>query len=120
MATIWCVAVGLSCWCVFPSTAAAPARHPPEVLFRESFDDAGLLKRGWYDGSTFTISGTQPYAGKGCIEYRWRTDTTTPVSSSGVRRLFAPTDTVYLRCYLRLSKGWGWTGRPYHPHLITS
>ncbi|MBI2297755.1 MAG: hypothetical protein HYU66_02170 [Armatimonadetes bacterium] len=25
---------------------------------------------------------------------------------------------VYLRFYQRLSPGWGWTGRNYHPHLI--
>ena len=38
--------------------------------------------------------------------------------SSGVRRLFEPTDKVYSRFYLKLSKGWGWTGREYHPHLM--
>ena len=32
--------------------------------------------------------------------------------------MFEATDTVYLRCYIKLSKGWGWTGKPYHPHLI--
>ena len=32
--------------------------------------------------------------------------------------MFEATDTVYLRCYLKLSKGWGWTGKPYHPHLF--
>jgi hypothetical protein len=25
---------------------------------------------------------------------------------------------VYVRFFLRLSKGWGWTGRSYHPHLM--
>ena len=35
-----------------------------------------------------------------------------------MRRLFDPTDTVYLRFYLRLSKGWKWSGRNYHPHLM--
>jgi hypothetical protein len=35
-----------------------------------------------------------------------------------MRRLFEPTETVYLRCHLRLSKGWRWTGRAYHPHLM--
>jgi hypothetical protein len=100
------------------ATAADQAEPSPAVLFRESFDDPRLLQRGWYDGSDFTISALQPYAGNGCIEYRWNADTTKPASSAGVRRLFAATDTVYLRCYLRLSKGWGWTGRAYHPHLM--
>ena len=87
-------------------------------MFSEGFDDANLLKRGWYDGDRFAISDTNPYAGKGCIEYHWKAGGTTPASSSGMRRLFEPTDTVYLRCYIKLSKGWGWTGRAYHPHLM--
>src|SRR5262249_17961361 len=54
----------------------------------------------------------------GCIAYHWEPDTTTPVGSSPLRRLFEPTDTVYVRFFIRLSKGWGWTGRSYHPHLM--
>ena len=98
--------------------AADPEKKLPPVLFSESFDDPRLLDREWYDGDRFAISGKHPFAGKGCIEYSWMTDTTKPGSSSGIRRLFEATDTVYLRCYIRLSKGWGWTGRPYHPHLM--
>ena len=36
----------------------------------------------------------------------------------GLRRLFEPTDTVYVRFFIKLSNGWGWTGRSYHPHLM--
>jgi hypothetical protein len=119
-----CAAVVLPCWLTLlpfaqtSVTAAAPADQSSAALFSESFDDPRLLQRGWYDGSSFTISDTQPYAGQGCIEYSWKADTTKPVSSSGIRRLFEAADTVYLRFYMRLSKGWGWTGHPYHPHLI--
>jgi hypothetical protein len=38
--------------------------------------------------------------------------------SATLRHLFEPTDRVYLRFQLRLSKDWGWSGRNYHPHLI--
>ena len=86
-------------------------------LFSEGFDDAALFQRGWYDGERFQISSVKPYAGIGCIEYDWKAKTSQP-SSSSVRHLFPPTDTVYVRFYLRLSKGWRWTGRDYHPHLI--
>jgi hypothetical protein len=122
--TTWCATLGLHGWFTFllfalPSaTAADPAEQSPAVLFREHFDDPHLLQRGWYDGSRFAIAATQPYAGAGCIEYSWKAGTTTPASSSGLRRLFAPTETVYLRFHLKLSQGWGWTGRPYHPHLM--
>ncbi len=123
IATIVCSA-GLShCRPVVPfavpsATAAEPAKKPPAALFREGFDDSRLLERGWYDGSKFTISEKAPVAGKGCVEYRWKAGTTTPASSSGIRHLFEPTDVVHLRFYIRLSKDWGWTGRPYHPHLM--
>jgi len=123
LATTLCATVGLFCFSVLPSarpsaTAAQLAEKRAGVLFSEGFDDSRLLKRGWYDGDKFAVSDKEPYAGPGCIEYRWKAGTTTPVSSSGIRRLFEPADAVYLRFYIRLSKGWGWTGRPYHPHLM--
>lgn len=123
-AITFCAALGLSCGFALlltdkPSvTAQTPADGARAVLFDEAFDDSRLQNRGWYDGEKFAISSTKPYAGKGCIEYYWKADTTNPESSSGIRHLFAPTDTVYLRCYIRLSKGWGWSGRDYHPHLM--
>ena len=97
--------------------AADAPENKPGILFSESFDNGDLLKRGWYDGDKFTISQKDAYAGKGCIEYRWEDKGTTPVSSSGIRHLFTPTSTVYVRYYLKLSAGWGWTNRDYHPHL---
>lgn len=100
------------------ANAADPANDPRGVLFHESFEDSRLLERGWYDGSRFTISDAQPHAGKGCIEYRWDAGSTSPASSTGMRRLFEASDTVYLRFAIRLSKNWGWSGRPYHPHMM--
>jgi hypothetical protein len=88
------------------------------VLFSESFEDSLLLRRGWYDGNRFLITEKDPYQGNGCIEYAWKAGSTTPSSSSGMRHLFEPTERIYLRFHLRLSKSWGWTGRPYHPHLM--
>jgi hypothetical protein len=97
---------------------AQPGEKPSGVLFNESFDDPALLQRGWYDGGKFTASENEPFAGKGCIEYRWEAGKTTPAGSSAIRHLFQPTDTVFVRFYVKLSKGWGWSGRPYHPHLV--
>jgi len=116
----WGAAMGL-CGCLaFLANAMVvnAGEASPPVLFRESFEDPRLLERGWYDGSKFTISRTRPFAGQGCIEYAWKTGGTTPANSSGIRHLIEATDTVALRCYLRLSKGWGWTDRGYHPHLM--
>ncbi len=84
-------------------------------LFHESFDDAAVDQRGWYDGKDVRIS---PDGKSGsCIEYEW-TDASGPVTGSSAKRhLFEPTDEIFIRYYLRLSKGWGWSGRNYHPHL---
>ena len=86
------------------------------ILFSESFEDADLAGRGWYDGTKFRIVGDAA-AGKGCIEYEWTDSQSGVKGSSPVRRLFEPTNEVSIRFYLKLSKGWGWTGRNYHPHL---
>lgn len=102
--------------CVWAS-ASEPNVSDPSVLFREGFDDDRLLQRGWYDDQRFKISA-EAYAGSGGIEYHWKSRTTSPDSSSGVRHLFEPTDTVYLRFFIKLSKEWRWTRRPYHPHLM--
>ena len=96
----------------------APAEPPgPGVLFSESFDDVNLSQRKWYDGDRFRIVGGA-WGGPGCIEYEWRQGDAQPVGSSGVRHLIEPTDEVWLRFHLKFSKGWGWTGRNYHPHLM--
>lgn len=124
LAPMVCATLGLlRCFPVAPyAQPAAKAAEPPgksgEALFGEGFEDARLLQRGWYDGNKFTISEKEPFAGKGCIKFRWKAGATTPASSSGIRHLFRPTDVVYLRFGIKLSKDWGWSGRPYHPHLM--
>jgi len=100
------------------AVAAQPMDKAAGSLFREGFDDARLLERGWYDGQRFTISGADAFAGGGCIAYHWKAGTTTPDGSSGLRRLFEPTETVHVRFSIKLSKNWSWTGRDYHPHLM--
>ncbi len=100
------------------TAAAEPTKPQGTSFFTESFEDARLLQRGWYDGDQFTIGAKDAYAGSGCIEFRWQDRGTTPANSVGMRRIFEPTETVHLRFHMRLSKGLGWTGRGYHPHLI--
>ena len=96
----------------------ANADEPAGLLFRESFDNANLLKREWYDCEKFAIDKTEPQAGAGSLPFHFPAKGTVPDDNRGARRLFEPSETIYLRFYLRLSKGFGWTGRNYHPHLI--
>ncbi len=116
-AAVCAVCVAAICCRAEPATAQPPAAEKLVPLFSESFDDSQLLKRGWYDGNRFSIAAGGR-AGKGCLLYHWKEKSSSPESSSGIRRLFEPTETVALRCYIKLSKGWGWTGRGYHPHLM--
>jgi hypothetical protein len=95
----------------------ADAQQPPKgLLFAETFDDRNLAARQWYDFDAVRIAG-EAKAGKGCIEYEWTDGKDDVQGSSPARRLFEPTEKVYLSYYLKLSKGWGWSGRNYHPHL---
>jgi hypothetical protein len=89
----------------------------PKPLFVEGFDDAKFEARKWYDVVAMRIADGGK-AGKGCLEYEWVQGKPNTVGSSPARRLFEPTDRVYVRFHLKLSKGWGWSGRNYHPHLI--
>ena len=102
---------------VAPSASSVGAEKPPSrVFFHESFEDPDLAARSWYDGRQFRIVGGA-LAGKGCIEYEWTEGRSKVQGSSAVRHLFEPSEEVSLRFYLKLSKGWGWSGRNYHPHL---
>jgi hypothetical protein len=87
-----------------------------DVFFQESFDDGELPARGWYDGTGTRIVGDAK-AGRGCIEYEWESRDAKVSGSSTIRHQFEPADEVFVRYYQKLSKGWGWTGRNYHPHL---
>lgn len=100
-----------------PGKAPDPKAAAPRVLFREGFDDANLPKRKWYDASRFRIVGGA-FAGAGCIEYEWVAGRQKVQGSGGVRRLFEPGEEIAVRFYLKLSKGWGWSRRNYHPHLM--
>jgi hypothetical protein len=76
-----------------------------------------LTSRAWYDGNRFVLSD-DAMAGNHSIQYHFGRGKLIPSDSSGVRHLFDPTETVYLRFCLRLSPNWSWTNKPYGPHLL--
>lgn len=88
----------------------------PKMLFAESFDDPQVMQRGWYDVTSIRPAGAAR-AGPACVEYEWTATEAQVSGSSAMRHHFEPSDEIYLRFYLKLSKGWGWSGRDYHPHL---
>jgi len=122
LTTVWLhaasLALSLACGALCAVTATPSSGASLSQFFAESFEDARLPQRGWYDGDKFTIATNGVPTGNGCLEFRWADRGTTPANSHGMRRIFEPTETVHLRFHMRLSRGWGWTGRGYHPHLI--
>lgn len=100
------------------SQRAGALQEVGEPFFREGFEDTQLKQRGWYDGTRVKIATQPVHVGKGSIEFHFPTGTTGSDTSSTHRRRFEPTEAVYLAFSIRFSKGWGWTGRSYHPHLI--
>src|SRR5262245_4142939 len=94
------VLLGISCQ--LPLAAAEPEKEAG-LLFRESFDDANLLKREWYDGEKFAIDKEDAKAGAGSLSFHFPAKATNPNGTHGARRLFEPSESVYLRFYLRLS-----------------
>src|SRR5437016_5659567 len=87
----------IAVWAITNSAASAGG------VFSESFNDADLTKPDWYDGNTFRIAGDAK-AGAGCIEYEWTRPDAGVSGSSGVRHLFEPSDEVWIRFCLKLSK----------------
>jgi hypothetical protein len=101
-----------------PQKPHSRSARVPGLFFAESFEDTRLTNRGWYDGSRFVLSEHEAVAGRRSIQFHFPKGQLTPPEARGARHLFDPTDVVYLRFYLKLSAGWGWTNRPYGPHLL--
>ena len=116
MIRYWLLGTWLAAAALVGSAVAAEAEGPG-ILFSESFDDADVAKRGWYDSTSMTISTKAAHLGGGCVEYEWEGGGKA-VGSKGLRHLFEPTEVVYIRFYIKLSEGWGWSGRSYHPHML--
>lgn len=92
------------------------SKSQEKPFFSESFDDAKLESRGWYDGTTCRIS-SRAHNGEGCVEFEWIRGVQLVRGTSAQRHLFTPSEEVYVRYYLRLSEGWKWSGVDWHPHL---
>ncbi|HVX38570.1 MAG TPA: hypothetical protein VHB25_03270 [Gemmatimonadaceae bacterium] len=94
----------------------APA---PTLLLSESFDDASLAARGWYDlppQGLQAIVTSEHRAGAGSMQVNLPAGGTVAVPSVTARHLFTPTEAVYVRYWVKHSANWVGSGQPYHPH----
>jgi hypothetical protein len=96
-------------------TVTVTVSAPADVLLSEGFDDGALGARGWYDAAgSVTISTTDKRTGAGALQLRWTAGSTGP--HGAVRRLFAPTETLYVSYWVKYSSNYVGSGKPYHPH----
>jgi hypothetical protein len=88
------------------------------ILFHESFEDANVASRGWYDSTHLLLSNVEHIVGsKKSVEYHFTSGSTTPAVSGGaIRMMFAGTDSVYMSAYVKHSESWIGSNKPYHPH----
>jgi hypothetical protein len=88
-------------------------------LFTESFDAPGFTSRGWYDiGQDLptTAAERRPGGSQRSLQWTWPRGAVTPSPASAARRLFTPTDRVYLSYWVKYSSNWVGSGLPFHPH----
>ncbi len=87
------------------------------VLFRELFDDTDVVSREWYDNTKVVISRSEHISGSsGSAEYSWLKGSTTPITGGAMRKLFTPTDSVYVNFWIKYSANYTGSNKPYHPH----
>lgn len=95
-----------------PTTTATP-----KVLFEETFEDANLSARGWYDNVMPILSKAEAItAGGQSLEYHFLPGATAPINGGAMRKKFTPGDSVYLRYYVKYSANWVGSQKSYHPH----
>ncbi len=88
-----------------------------EMLFQEDFEDTSFTSRGWYDSTSLKLSTTEHHSGNSSVEYHFLLGATTPeISGGAIRRLFTPTDEVYVSYWVKYSANYTGSNRSYHPH----
>jgi hypothetical protein len=91
--------------------------HSQTVLFSELFDDADVESRNWYDNTTPVISTSEHIPGStGSAEYHWLAQESAPTSGGAMRKLFTPSDSVYVDFWVKYSSNYTGSNQSYHPH----
>jgi hypothetical protein len=88
-----------------------------DSIFSESFEDGSFASRGWYDNTTH---GTIVAGGQtgNCLQWAWAQSGTTPTNGGAMRRLFTPTESLFVEFYVKFSSSWQGSQQTYHPHVM--
>jgi hypothetical protein len=116
------MAVALSCGAEIVTATGVDARQGSRVLFSESFDDAALVRRGWFDlpsGGITSISATEHRPGSaGSLEIRFAKGKSSPGPAASGRHSFAPSEGVFVSYWVKYSDTWVGSGKRYDPHEL--
>ena len=87
------------------------------TFITETFEDSNFTSRGWYDmGGSPVIDPVNPHSGFGCVRFTWSPGNSLPDTGWAARRLFTPTDRVYIEYWVRFSSNWSGSGLVFNPH----
>lgn len=95
----------------------SPAISFSAIIFQEDFEDTNFTSRGWYDSTSQKLSTIEHHSGNSSVEYHFLFGATTPeISGGAIRRLFTPTDEVYVSYWVKYSVNYTGSNKTYHPH----
>lgn len=88
------------------------------ILLEEKFDSTAFSARGWFDSTAPEISTIQHISGSSAaLQMHYLKGAITPAElKTPMRHSFNPSETVYVRYYVKYSDGWQGSNKPYHPH----
>ncbi|MHC4396058.1 MAG: InlB B-repeat-containing protein [Planctomycetota bacterium] len=86
-----------------------------EIFFTELFEDGNFSARGWYDNTSPQLSTVEYIPGStSSAEYHFNVGATSP--GGAMRKLFTPSESVYMSLYIKHSTNWTGSNVGYHPH----
>jgi hypothetical protein len=99
------------------STITPPPPPPANVFFQESFDDANLGARGWYDNTGLLITTSEHTGSAGSsAQFHFLAGATTPTSGGAIRHKFPASNSMYVAYDVKYSTNWVGSAHTYHPH----
>lgn len=94
-----------------------PPPPPANVFFQESFDDANLSGRGWYDNTGLLLTTSEHTGSSGSsAQFHFLAGATTPTSGGAIRHKFPASNSMYVAYDVKYSTNWVGSAHTYHPH----
>lgn len=109
---IFTLKTGIGLICIFFLMSASLYA---EVFVSEDFNNASFSLRGWYDGVSGHTVVNDSDINSNVLEFNFPS-TGSQTGLGALRHAIAPTDTLFVRYYVKYSDNWTWTGQTYGPH----